>query len=437
MNQTSVQQIDAWRAAKSENEHLEFKEAKTQFGFDDVLHYCVALGNEGGGNLLLGIANKPPRPVVGTNAFGNPQKTATDLLNKLRFRVDVEEVQHPGGRVLVFHIPSRPPRHPFSVDGAFYMRSGESLVAMTQDQLRKIFNEPLRDKKPFNGGGYDRRLAVAVLAFLVLVAGSLGYKYWPRMHPPTPENHATSDVATAVVNPIEKNPKPTATNLPEATPNNPLPKAPLKFSNTPPKPSVVKAPAEPPAEVAPSQPPTTQFPVAPQTFKDRVIQKNKNSPSGDRERLANAFFEFSHGLDDGSTLMYRGFHEASDVGTEGANLEKDLQSHITKLRGLASSAKEYGKSDMALRTKWSYYPEQTQYVFGDDPDNSGWGKLVNAFDGYANHLETWGAIQNKEDTRLQSVLAEDRTQFESMLNEYAKFNQGCKARLEDMKASIQ
>jgi hypothetical protein len=167
MSPTSVQQINAWRAAKSETEHLEFKEAKSQFSFDHLLNYCVAIGNEGGGHLLLGISNKPPRPVVGTSAYTNTQKTAFDLLNKLHFRVDIEEVVHPDGRVLVFHIPARPFRTPLQVDGTYYMRSGESLVAMTPDQLKRIINERSPELIP------ARRRVIAVLISLFLVALAL------------------------------------------------------------------------------------------------------------------------------------------------------------------------------------------------------------------------------------------------------------------------
>ena len=43
--------------------------------------------------------------------------------------------------MLVFHIPSRPQGTPCNVDGAYLMRSGESLVPMTPDCLRAIFDE--------------------------------------------------------------------------------------------------------------------------------------------------------------------------------------------------------------------------------------------------------------------------------------------------------
>jgi hypothetical protein len=200
---TTIEQIDAWRAAKSETEHLEFKEAKNQFDFDSVLAYCVAIGNEGGGVLLLGIANKPPRPVVGTNAYlDRIAEIKGNILNKLHFRVDIEEVQHPDGRVLVFHIPPRPIGRPYHVDGTYYMRSGESLVAMTPEQLEKIFDE---------GRSSTRRGVVMALAsvFILGIIGWLWVKYQaaehkPRQHdvvlsPGPTETHPTYDNATADV----------------------------------------------------------------------------------------------------------------------------------------------------------------------------------------------------------------------------------------------
>ncbi|MGC8508861.1 MAG: ATP-binding protein [Thiomonas sp.] len=103
--------------------------------------YCVALANEGGGILLLGIADKPPRPVVGSQAFPDTVKTAQDLFQAIGFRVDLEAVEHPEGRVLVFHIPSRPRGTAYHLDGKYLMRAGQALVPMSEDQLRRIFAE--------------------------------------------------------------------------------------------------------------------------------------------------------------------------------------------------------------------------------------------------------------------------------------------------------
>ncbi len=57
------------------------------------------------------------------------------------FRVDLEEIVHPDGRVLVCHIPSRPRGTAYDREGAYLMRCGESLRPMSEDQLRKIFSE--------------------------------------------------------------------------------------------------------------------------------------------------------------------------------------------------------------------------------------------------------------------------------------------------------
>jgi predicted HTH transcriptional regulator len=138
---TTPQQIDLWRQTPSEHQRLEFKEAKQQFDTRKLNEYCVALANEGGGVLLLGVADKPPRPVVGTQAFPNIVDAAEKLFQAVGFRVDIEAVAHPDGRVLVFHIPSRPRGTTYHCDGKYLMRAGEALVPMSEDQLRRIFAE--------------------------------------------------------------------------------------------------------------------------------------------------------------------------------------------------------------------------------------------------------------------------------------------------------
>lgn len=138
---TSVEQIDLWRQAPSEHQHLEFKEAKNQFDTRKLSEYCIALANEGGGVLLLGVADAPPRKVVGTKAFADAVATAEKLFEAVGFRVDVESVAHPDGRVVIFRIPSRPRGTAYHLDGKYLMRAGEALVPMSEDQLRRIFAE--------------------------------------------------------------------------------------------------------------------------------------------------------------------------------------------------------------------------------------------------------------------------------------------------------
>lgn len=127
--------------APREHERLEFKQAKHQFDTETLYKYCVALSNEGGGLLLLGITDAPPRKVVGTAAFPNTDKIKSQIFAKLKFRVEVEEISHPDGRVLAFSIPPRPMGTAFAYEGAYLMRVGENLVPMSEDMLRRIFEE--------------------------------------------------------------------------------------------------------------------------------------------------------------------------------------------------------------------------------------------------------------------------------------------------------
>jgi predicted HTH transcriptional regulator len=55
---TTPEQIDLWRKSPSEHQRLEFKEAKAQFDNHELHEYCVALANEGGGFLVLDVADR-------------------------------------------------------------------------------------------------------------------------------------------------------------------------------------------------------------------------------------------------------------------------------------------------------------------------------------------------------------------------------------------
>lgn len=128
-----------------EGEHLEFKAAENQYNFEDLVGYCVALANERGGRIVLGVTDKRPRRVVGTRAFDVPERTVAGLYERLQLKVTFEEIGHSGGRVLVFSVPSRPIGRPVHYRGRYLMRAGEELVPMTPDQLEVIFAEGRAD----------------------------------------------------------------------------------------------------------------------------------------------------------------------------------------------------------------------------------------------------------------------------------------------------
>lgn len=128
-----------------EGANIEFKEAKTFFDRKALFRYCVALANEGGGVLVLGVSDQIPRKVVGTRAFGNLDDIRNEIYQAIRLNVAVSEDSSAGGRVLLFHVPGRPRGIPLEYEGSYYMRRGESLVPMTFDRLQAIAHENTPD----------------------------------------------------------------------------------------------------------------------------------------------------------------------------------------------------------------------------------------------------------------------------------------------------
>ncbi|MDP2791092.1 MAG: ATP-binding protein, partial [Rectinemataceae bacterium] len=125
-----------------EDEHIEFKKAESSFDFDKLVDYCVALANEKGGLLILGVTDKKPRMIVGTKAYlDGLAKIKEHLTSQVQLRIEIEEVQCREGRVLVFNIPSRPLGVPKRGHGKYLMRAGEALVIMSDDQVKRIFDE--------------------------------------------------------------------------------------------------------------------------------------------------------------------------------------------------------------------------------------------------------------------------------------------------------
>ncbi len=124
-----------------EGDRVEFKTAARRFSFDELVQYCVALANEGGGRFVLGVTDARPRKVVGTSAFAEPGRTASSIYERVGHGVRIEEYDHEGKRVLIAHVPGRLPGTAWSERGRYGMRAGDSLVPMTDDRLRQIHAE--------------------------------------------------------------------------------------------------------------------------------------------------------------------------------------------------------------------------------------------------------------------------------------------------------
>lgn len=137
---TTRQQLHLW-LEEPEGTNLEFKQAKSNFHFDTLVEYCVALANEGGGKIILGVTDRRPRLIVGSSAFAEPGRTEAGLYQKLSRRIPVEELLLPEGRVLVVHVPARLPGTAWQINGRYLERAGDELTALTDGELKAYFAE--------------------------------------------------------------------------------------------------------------------------------------------------------------------------------------------------------------------------------------------------------------------------------------------------------
>lgn len=140
---------------REKEDHVEFKEAKRNYPFAGgqhsdpkdrrhcVLGYITALANEKGGRLVLGMSDKLPHLVVGTDfAQGNIGNLEDEIYKRLHIRVHCEEVFDENGlRVLVINIPSRPVGKALRFEGVPLMRVGESLREMDDQEYFSILQE--------------------------------------------------------------------------------------------------------------------------------------------------------------------------------------------------------------------------------------------------------------------------------------------------------
>lgn len=139
----------------TENEHLEFKEAKSgSYSIlgnggkqrRSLLGYCVALGNEGGGKLILGVTESKPRKVVGSNALENKEDAKSQIYANLGVRIEIQELHNEfGKRIVIVEVPSRPIGQTLKFYGVSLMRVGQELIEMDDSTLKKIINESSPD----------------------------------------------------------------------------------------------------------------------------------------------------------------------------------------------------------------------------------------------------------------------------------------------------
>lgn len=146
--------ISELQVLREKEDHIEFKEAKHNYPFAGgdrtqakdrrhcVLGYVVALANEKGGRLVLGMADKYPHKVVGSDfAVGKVLELEDEIYKRLHIRVHNEELYESNNRVLVINVPSRPVGKALRFEGVPLMRTSESLREMDDAEYFSILSE--------------------------------------------------------------------------------------------------------------------------------------------------------------------------------------------------------------------------------------------------------------------------------------------------------
>jgi ATP-dependent DNA helicase RecG len=152
---TLLDHLNALLALPAETEWVEFKEAKDNYDFGKLGQYFSALSNEAAlagkmqGWLVFGVNNqhqvigsryRPERPKL-----DSLKKEVADRINNRLTFVEIHELVHPQGRVLLFEIPAALPGVPTTWEGHAYGRDGESLGPLNLEEQDRIRARVLPD----------------------------------------------------------------------------------------------------------------------------------------------------------------------------------------------------------------------------------------------------------------------------------------------------
>lgn len=143
-------------ALPAETESVEFKEARTNFHFDDLGKYFSALSNEANlkgvpfGWLVFGGQDNP-RVIVGSQYRPNRPsldnlklEVAAQTSQRLTFE-EIHELATAEGRVVLFQIPAALRGVPTAWKGHFYGRDGESLGPLNLHEIEQLRAQAIRE----------------------------------------------------------------------------------------------------------------------------------------------------------------------------------------------------------------------------------------------------------------------------------------------------
>jgi ATP-dependent DNA helicase RecG len=147
--------LDTLLALGAENEVVEFKEAKNGYDFSKLGKYFSALCNEANLKhqtrawLVFGVNDA--RQVVGSH-FRAVRKDLDSLkaeianktTNRITF-VEIHEVQHAAGRVVLFEIPAAPKGLPIAFEGHYFGRDSAELSPLNLEEIERIRSQATQE----------------------------------------------------------------------------------------------------------------------------------------------------------------------------------------------------------------------------------------------------------------------------------------------------
>ena len=148
--------LDDLRALPKETEWFDFKEAKNSFDFGKLGKFFSALSNEANlkgkecGWLIFGVKDRD-REIVGTQYRSDKSKldslkseVANHTTNRITF-MEIHELLLSEGRIIMFQIPAAPKGIPTAWQGHYYGREGESINALSLQEIELIRNQVKQD----------------------------------------------------------------------------------------------------------------------------------------------------------------------------------------------------------------------------------------------------------------------------------------------------
>ncbi|MFA7289369.1 MAG: RNA-binding domain-containing protein [Melioribacteraceae bacterium] len=146
-----LNKLDDLLSLPGETELVEFKEAKNSFNFHSIGKYFSALSNEANLKskncswLIFGI--KDNHTIIGTSYRINRKdldslksEIANKTTNRITF-IEIFELIHLNGRVILFQIPAAPAGMPIAWEGHYFGRDGEDLGALNLHEIEQIRNQ--------------------------------------------------------------------------------------------------------------------------------------------------------------------------------------------------------------------------------------------------------------------------------------------------------